>query len=372
VYVSWKNCSTIAIALSILAKVERPNTIRTGKNGRELKRRTSHLPVVVRVVSTSVRLSNTSLNVVFPAAILSTSKSHTRIVMLNGPDTDKKCPSRDRATDDTGPLMSERSKRGSASSAFMSQIRTALPAAAAILFPSSETATDSTSPSASSCLRRLRVCKSHIRTVLSSEPEIIHPLVSEIATDQIQSVCPVRDSPTCSPVSKSQILTVSSADPDTTCLPLVATDRIRLLCPCRVRSCSPVSVFHILIVLSSDPETMYFPSSENATELTSPVCPWSGLPTCSPVSTFQILTVSSTEPETIRAPSLDTATDQTARLCPVRGSPIAIPVCASQTRTNPSYDPETASFPLAEIVEQRIVSVCPENGTDSQQIPNQP
>ena len=36
---------------------------------------------------------------------------------------------------------------------------------------------------------------------------------------------------------------------------------------------SPVFVFHILIVLSPDPLTTVYPSGENATPLTTSICP---------------------------------------------------------------------------------------------------
>src|SRR6266702_2118311 len=51
-------------------------------------------------------------------------------------------------------------------------------------------------------------------------------------------------------------------------------------------SISPVMAFHTRIVLSSEPETMRWPSGENATDETQPLCPVNSPASGSPVMTF--------------------------------------------------------------------------------------
>ena len=69
----------------------------------------------------------------------------------------------------------------------------------------------------------------------------------------------------------------------------------------------PVCASHILIVLSDDPETMYFPSGENATEVTQSVWPLNGSETSFPVCASHILIVLSCDPETVYFPSGENA-----------------------------------------------------------------
>ena len=69
--------------------------------------------------------------------------------------------------------------------------------------------------------------------------------------------------------------------------------------------------FHTRIVLSYEPETMYWPSGENATELTELVCPVKGPAAVSPVMAFHTQIVRSKEPETMCWLSGENATDRT-------------------------------------------------------------
>ncbi len=76
---------------------------------------------------------------------------------------------------------------------------------------------------------------------------------------------------------------------------------------------SPVVAFHTRIVPSSEPETMWWPSGENATELTERVCPVNGLNTVSLVVAFHTRIVPSKEPETMWWPSGENETELTQR-----------------------------------------------------------
>jgi hypothetical protein len=97
---------------------------------------------------------------------------------------------------------------------------------------SSETATYSMYLVVSTRLTSTCVSASHF---LSNDPKIVHLFVFEIATELTWSVCPVRGSPTCSPVSKDHILIVRSIDPEAQPirLPSAATDITSLRCPRR-------------------------------------------------------------------------------------------------------------------------------------------
>src|SRR6266436_5916100 len=91
-----------------------------------------------------------------------------------------------------------------------------------------------------------------------------------------------------------------------------ATDLTECLCPVKgPATVSPVVAFHTRIVPSSEPETMWWPSGENATERTEYVCPVKGPATVSPVVAFHTRIVPSSEPETMWWPSGENATDPT-------------------------------------------------------------
>src|ERR1700674_2768758 len=93
---------------------------------------------------------------------------------------------------------------------------------------------------------------------------------------------------------------------------------------------------------------MCWPSGENATELTEPVCPVKGPAAVSPVFAFQTRIDSSEEPETMCWPSGENATELTESVCPVKGPAAVSPVFAFQTRIDPSEEPETMCWPSGE------------------------
>ena len=81
------------------------------------------------------------------------------------------------------------------------------------------------------------------------------------------------------PLPVSQILTVLSDDPDTTCVPSCekATEMTELLWPLSVLRQAPLPASQILTVLSDDPDTTYVPSCEKAADQTEPLWPSSVL-----------------------------------------------------------------------------------------------
>src|ERR1700675_163123 len=94
---------------------------------------------------------------------------------------------------------------------------------------------------------------------------------------------------------------------------------------------SPVSTSQMQIVMSYEPETTRLPSGENATDVTSAVCPSNGPEMISPVSTSQMQIVMSSEPETTCLPSGENATDVTHSVCSTKtvkmaGHVVVLPV----------------------------------------------
>src|SRR5712691_10863188 len=91
-----------------------------------------------------------------------------------------------------------------------------------------------------------------------------------------------------------------------------ATDLTEPVCPVKgPATVSPAMAFHTRILRSSEPEAMCWPSGENATDLTQPVCPMKGPAAVSPVVAFHTRIVASREPETMCWPSGENATDRT-------------------------------------------------------------
>src|SRR6266702_4414382 len=93
---------------------------------------------------------------------------------------------------------------------------------------------------------------------------------------------------------------------------------------------------------------MRWPSGENATDQTQPVCPVNGPATFFPVEAFHTWIVRSKEPETMRWPSGENATDKIDPVCPVNWSASVSPVVAFHTRIVPSLEPEMMRWPSGE------------------------
>src|SRR5882762_3608884 len=89
-----------------------------------------------------------------------------------------------------------------------------------------------------------------------------------------QVECPVY-MPTSKPVATSQILTVSSCEPEAMCMPSdeYATDSTLSLWPVKTCRRAPVETFHSRTVQSFEPDTSHSPSGENATDRHDLVCP---------------------------------------------------------------------------------------------------
>src|SRR5438045_1171366 len=81
-----------------------------------------------------------------------------------------------------------------------------------------------------------------------------------------------------------------------------ATELTKYLWPSSVLRQAPLPASQILTVTSLDPDTMRVPSCENATDLTSWLWPSSILRQV-PLPASQILTVSSLDPDTTHVPS---------------------------------------------------------------------
>src|SRR6266702_2388966 len=93
---------------------------------------------------------------------------------------------------------------------------------------------------------------------------------------------------------------------------------------------------------------MCWPSGENATDLTGPVCPVNGPASVSPVAAFHTRIVPLEERETMRRPSGKNATDQTGDVCPLNGPASVSPIVVFHTRIVPSSEPETMRWPSDE------------------------
>src|SRR2546425_1830524 len=78
----------------------------------------------------------------------------------------------------------------------------------------------------------------------------------------------------------------------------------------------PDSASQTRSVLSSEPDTIFFPSWENATDVTQSVWPSNGPRMVNPDSASQTRSVLSQEPDTIFFPSWENATDITPDVWP--------------------------------------------------------
>ena len=111
-------------------------------------------------------------------------------------------------------------------------------------------------------------------------------------------------------------------------------------------------------VRSSEPDAMCCPSGsgDQATQLTSPLCPVS-VRIASPVSASHSRTVSSHEPEQSRLPSGDQATPSTSPVCPL-SSRSARPLAASHSRIVLSSEQDASIFPSGDQATPLTVPPC--------------